>query len=488
MTVSGGVLAGPRFEDRAGGLPAPHIYSGGWEHFVGGGVAVLDCDGNALPDLVAAGGTGPARLFVNRGDFRFEAGAGLPEMTGVTGVWPLDVDGDGALDLAVLRVGANLLLKGDGACGFAMGPWEFPGGDAWSTAFAATWIEDDTLPTLAVGNYVDRADPEGPFGTCAPSTLHRPEGGRYGPPVPLATHCALSMLITDWRREGRRDLRVSNDRHYYIDGGHEQMIRLDTLTELGTAEGWPRVSLWGMGIASRDITGDGVPEVMSTSMGDQLLQIWQDGGYVAAPYDLGTYAQRPHLGDDGRPSTGWHAEWGDVDNDGRDDLFIAKGNVDQMPGNAAKDPNNLLVQGPDGRFVEASEAAGIATVERARGSALADLDLDGRLDLVVVNRRAPMELWRNVTEGTGNWLAVSLAQSGPNRMAVGAWIELEAGGRTAWREITVGGGHGGGQAGSQHFGLGAASEARVRAHWPDGAVSDWRRVPANRAVTLRRGG
>ena len=62
------------------------------------------------------------------------------------------------------------------------------------------------------------------------------------------------------------------------------------------------------------------------------------------PSTWGTYAQRPFLGDDGRPSTGWHAEFGDVDNDGRDDLFIAKGNVDQMPSNAAKDPNNLLMQ------------------------------------------------------------------------------------------------------------------------------------------------
>jgi hypothetical protein len=486
MAIPGGGLADPRFEDRTAGLPVEHVYAGGWEHFVGGGIAVLDCNGDALPDLVAAGGAGSARLFVNRGDFRFEAGAGLPEMTGVTGAWPLDVDGDGALDLAVLRVGPNRLLRGDGACGFAEGPWGFAGGDAWSTAFAATWIDDDALPTLAVGNYVDRSDPEGPFGTCDASTLHRPKGNGYGAPVPFETHCALSMLITDWRREGRRDLRVSNDRHYYISGGHEQMIRLETLAELGEGEGWPRVSLWGMGIASRDITGDGVPEVMSTSMGDQLLQIWQNERYVAAPYALGTYAQRPHLGDDGRPSTGWHAEWGDVDNDGRDDLFIAKGNVDQMPENAARDPNNLLMQQAGGAFVEAAAAAGVATVDRARGAALADLDRDGRLDLVVVNRRAPMELWRNVTDDAGNWLAVALSQPGPNRHGVGAWIELRAGGRTAWREVTVGGGHGGGQAGPQHFGLGAASGARVRAHWPDGAVSDWIAARANRTVTLAR--
>ena len=59
----------------------------------------------------------------------------------------------------------------------------------------------------------------------------------------------------------------------------------------------------------------------------------------------------PFIGDDGRPSTGWHAEFGDVDNDGRADLFIAKGNVDQMPANAMHDPNNLLMQQADGTFM-----------------------------------------------------------------------------------------------------------------------------------------
>ncbi len=392
-------------------------------------------------------------------------------MTGVTGLWPLDVDGDGRLDLAILRVGANHLLRGLGDCRFAEGPWAFEGGDSWSTSFAATW-EGDGLPTLIVGNYVDRDDPEGPFGTCDESALHRAAGKGYALPVALPTFCALSMLVTDWRREGRRDLRVSNDRHYYVSGGHEQMFRLSDLAELGEGDGWPIVSLWGMGIASRDLTGDGFPEVMSTSMGDQLLQFWDGDGYAAAPYDLGTYAQRPFLGDDGRPSTGWHAEWGDVDNDGRDDLFIAKGNVDQMPSNAAKDPNNLLMQRQDGSFVETAQDAGIATVERARGAALADLDLDGRLDLVVVNRRAPMEVWRNVTQGTGNWLAVSLRQPGPNRNAVGAWIEVAVDGRTQWREVTVGGGHGGGQAGPQHFGIGTDDVAQLRVHWPDGETSE----------------
>ncbi len=485
------LAASPDFIDRSAALPVSHVYGGGWEHFVGGGVAVFDCDGDGRLDLFAAGGAEPSHLLRNvtpaGGAITFEAvPLDLPD--GVTGAWPLDVQGDGRIDLAVLRVGPDLLLRGIGGCRFGPAALGFESPDAWSTAFAATWEFGRALPTLVFGTYVDRADPEGPFGTCDASLLYRAEGRRYGPPLRLPTFCALSMLISDWRRSGRADLRVSNDRHYYVRDGYEQMIRLDTLAELGPEDGWPHVSLWGMGVASRDLTGDGRPEVMSTSMGDQLLQVWTEDGYVPAPYEWGTYAQRPFLGDDGRPSTGWHAEFGDIDNDGRDDLFIAKGNVDQMPTNAAKDPNNLLMQQADGRFVEAAAEAGVATVERARGAALADLNADGRLDLVVVNRRAPMELWQNVTSDAGGAVQVALRQPGGNSRAVGAWIELEAGGRTQWREVTVGGGHGGGTSGPAHFGIGDAEAARLRVSWPDGTRSGWITLPARFRGELRRQG
>lgn len=482
--------AGPLFLDRAGDLPVAHVYDGGWEHFVGGGVAVMDCNGDGRPDLFVAGGAEPARLFVNvsepGGAVRFVAGPEGP--TGVTGAWPLDVDSDGVQDLAVLRVGENLLWRGLGECRFEAADWGFQGGDRWSTAFSAVWEGGAQFPTLAIGNYVDRSDPAGPFEACDANELHRPEGRGYGTPILLEPgFCALSILISDWSRTGRPELRMSNDRHYYVRGGWEQMWRLDTLTERVAAGEWPRVSLWGMGIASQDITGDGLPEVMLTSMGDQLLQFNRGAGYENAPFGIGTYAQRPFIGDDGRPSTGWHAEFGDIDNDGRADLFIAKGNVDQMPSNAMKDPNNLLMQQADGTFAEAGAAAGVATVERARGAALVDLNADGRLDIVVVNRRAPLELWENVTEGTGHWLAVQPRQDGANGFAVGAWIELRTGNRVQAREVTVGGGHGGGQAGPLHFGLGDAEAAEVRVVWPDGVVSDWVPVPADRVVTLRRG-
>jgi hypothetical protein len=99
-----------------------------------------------------------------------------------------------------------------------------------------------------------------------------------------------------------------------------------------------------------------------------------------------------------------------------------------------------------------------------------------------------MEVWRNVTPGTGAWVQVEPRMDGPNTRAVGAWVEVRAGGHVQAQEVTVGGGHGGGQAGPLHFGLGAATTADMRVIWPGGAASDWAPLPLNRRVTVRPDG
>ena len=145
----------------------------------------------------------------------------------------------------------------------------------------------------------------------------------------------------------------------------------------------------------------------------------------------------------------------------------------------------------DGTFVEGAVDAGIVTFERSRGAALVDLNLDGLLDIVVVQREHPVRLWRNEgvhTGGTGHWLTIRVRQPAPNVDAVGAWLEVRAGEQTWTREITVGGGHAGGQLGWIHVGLGPFDRAEVRIQWPDGDVGPWTEVAVDNFVEILRHG
>ncbi|HHG90299.1 MAG TPA: hypothetical protein ENJ90_07485 [Devosia sp.] len=490
----------PLFENRSAGLGITHQYMGGWEYFVGGGVATFDCNNDLFPELFVAGGENASTLFRNVTDKRAGAVAyeeSTPDalkLTGVTGAYPLDVNGDAIMDLMVLRVGENKLVQGLGDCKFTEFPEAlgFESPEKWSTAFSATWETGQALPTLAVGNYVDRTNPDGPFEACDTNTLYQPEGNKFVQPLALSPgYCALSALFSDWGRNGRQDLRLSNDRHYYVRRGSEQMWAMEEPPRLyGEGDNWQEFTLWGMGIASRDISGDGIPELMLSSMGDQKFQLLdldaQGPRFVDATYERGTTAQRPYMGDDGRPSTGWQTEFGDVQNDGRDDIFIAKGNVEEMPSAAMKDPNNLLIQDEKGNFSEAGGEAGIGSFARSRGATLSDLNLDGLLDLVVVNRRAPLEIYQNVTATSGNWLLIDVVQDRPNQRAIGGWIELESAGKRWFRELTIGGGHASGSASLNHFGLGDAVEVRLRMVWPDGSVSPWQDVAVNQILRVNR--
>jgi hypothetical protein len=310
----------------------------------------------------------------------------------------------------------------------------------------------------------------------------------------------LSILFSDWQRSGHRDLRMTNDRHYYRDGS-DQLWRMtpgavpQPYTE---ADGWRPLQIWGMGIASQDLTGDGRPEVFLTSQGDNKLQTLADGAtgptYEDIALRLGATAHRPAVGGDVLPSTAWHAEFQDVNNDGASDLFVSKGNVEREPGQATQDPNDLLLGRTDGTFAESAAAAGIVDYARSRGAALVDLNLDGMLDLVVVERTEDVAVWRNVGRGDadepvamGHWIAVRPRQPAPNVDAIGAWIEVRTGDHTIARELTVGGGHASGQLGGIHVGLSDELQAEVRVQWPDGETGPWMTVPADHVATIDRG-
>ncbi len=498
----------PHFVEEAS-TGVDHSYSGSWQFYTGGGVAVLDCDDDGLQDLYFAGGTDPAGLYRNTsalgGPLAFEQiRDDATDLTEVTGAYPIDIDSDGQTDLMVLRRAENVLLRGLGGCRFerANEAWGFDGANDWSTAFSAKWQDGDVFPTLAVGDYLTIVG-DGETPECDDNALFRPQGADYAEPEVLPGHCTLSMLFSDWDRSGRRDLRVSNDRQYYRPGeGEEQLWQVgpEAPARAYTREdGWDFLSVFGMGIASADVSGDGYPEYFISTMAGNRLRQLVDGPehptFGDTAYARGVGVAQPFAGSDqGLPSTAWHAEFDDVNNDGRLDIYVAKGNVEAMSDHAANDPSNLLIGQPDGTWAEGAIEAGIVHYDKTRGAALVDLNNDGLLDLVEVARAAPARTWRNAGAGTavepapmGHWLDVELAQAAPNTDAIGAWVEVRSATGEAIREVTIGGGHVSGALDPIHFGLGDARKAKVRVTWPDGEVGEWLPVAADRRLRIERG-
>ncbi|WP_162652753.1 ASPIC/UnbV domain-containing protein [Lentilitoribacter sp. Alg239-R112] len=502
----------PSMNEQSATAGIKHQYDGPWEYFVGGGGASFDCNGDRMPDLFLAGGTNDAQLFINRskpeGNLNFEKQAlDLGKsLTKVVGAYPLNIDNDEHMDVVILRVGSNQILQGGPDCSFTKynNRLSFNGGREWSTGFAAIWEGKNDFPTLAFGNYVDRSAPGSPWGTCSPNILLRPDGtGKYGEQISLEPgFCSLSMIFTDWNKSNKPDLRITNDRQYYR-GGEEQLWNISDgqMPKIyGRSDGWETLKIWGMGIAEADLDGDGFPEYALTSMGDTKIQSLDQEADEESPiyrdiaYDLGATAHRPYIGDDLKPSTGWHSQFADFNNDARRDLFIAKGNVEAMPDFAKFDPDNMLLGGLNGVFTEKGDEAGIALDTVGRGAIIEDFNADGMLDLVVINRKSNISLFLNEGAKTewghrpmGNWVKIELDNGDINPSAVGAKISVKTGNLNQSKTIQIGGGHASGQAGFSHFGLGVAERATIRVQWPNGDWSHPYKVFANNHVVIKRG-
>ena len=299
---------------------------------------------------------------------------------------------------------------------------------------------------------------------------------------------------------GQRDLRMTNDRHYYRDG-------TDQLWRVSPGDAPARTPRPTVG-APADL-GDGhrqpgrhrrrLPEVFLTSQGDNKLQTLADGPDSA---DLRGHraATRRH-----RPSALRRRGRAPVDRVARRvrrtstttafiDLFVSKGNVEAEPGYATRDPSNLLLGQADGTFVEGAEARRDRqlrprTRRRARRpQPRRPARPRGR------QPREPVTVWRNAGArrrrapgGDGPLGRRATPPAGAQRRR-----DRRVGGGAHRRpnvdhEVTVGGGHASGQLGWIHLGLGEADQADVRVQWPDGEIGPWMTLQADTFATIERG-
>ena len=276
-------VAIPTFVEETASAGIDSAYAGEWQYMVGGGVATFDCNDDGFDDMLLAGGTSPAKFYRNRstrgGALKFEAETSGLELDKVTGAYPLDVDSDGVTDLVLLRVGENVVMRGTGGCRFerANELWSFDGGDAWSTALAATWERGAAWPTVAIGNYVDRRKRfrhggRAPTTGCTGRAWPRPVLRRQSPSSQASVHFrCCSRTGTGPARPACASPTIANIMR--AARSSSGMSIANQAPALYTdKEGWKVLRIWGMGIASYDLDGDGYPEYFLTSMADNKLQ------------------------------------------------------------------------------------------------------------------------------------------------------------------------------------------------------------------------
>ena len=247
-----------------------------------------------------------------------------------------------ATDLAVLRVGETVLLRGLGDCRFERA------NEAWGLRRPSTagrrlqrhlGGRGQALPTLAFGNYLEprrrgRADLRLRGQRPAPARrraagLRRPDPARARATARCRC-CSATGTAPAGATCGSPTTGTTTPTARSSCGGSPpgEAPRLYTADD-----GWERMQIWGMGIASQDLTGDGLPEVFLTSQGDNKLQTLTAGPGQPTYRDIalkrGVTAHRPFTGGDVLPSTAWHPEFADVNNDGFIGPLRLKGNVER---------------------------------------------------------------------------------------------------------------------------------------------------------------
>jgi hypothetical protein len=432
------------------------------------GVAIGDYDNDGFKDIFV-GGVHGNHLYHNNGDGTFtdvteKAGLAKPDkqygpLWSVGGAW-LDVNNDGLLDLFVV----NYLawdIQSEPACEAAPGRLDY------------------CHPKFYKGtpNQLFLNNGDGTFRDISAESGIRAYPGK-----------GMGVGIADFDLDGRMDIFVTNDKAYNSffhnkGGGKFEETAFDAgvaLTEEGQL-------ISGMGVDSRDIDNDGFPDIVFVALPYETFPLFRNLGKGRFA-DITAASGMARLS---APMGGYSPTIADFDNDGWKDIFVSRGHVQSLGFSAqgqVEQPNTVFRNVGGAKFQALTAEAGLTAQPpaRHRGSAVGDLNGDGRLDVVVTALSAPAEIWMNDSPADNHWLEFQLEGTKSNRDAVGARIKLVAGGNVQYNHVAFAAGYASSSAGPVHFGLCSAKSADlVEIRWPSGIVQNLKDIPADQVVKVK---
>jgi hypothetical protein len=495
-----------------------------------GGVAVFDFNNDGYPDILFTNGadiqslkkTSPKysnRLFQNDGEGNFKDVTERSGLAGTgydNGVAVGDYDNDGFEDIFVGGVHGNHLYhnNGDGTftdvtqkSGIAKPDPEY--GPLWSVGGAWLDVNNDGLLDLFVINYLAWDMKTEPSCEAAPGKLDYCHPKFYKPtPNQLFLNNGdgtfrdasaesgirahpgkgMGVGIADFDLDGWMDIFVPNDKMYnsfFRNLGNGKFEETSFRAGVALAEDGRFIS--GMGVDARDLDNDGLPDIAFVALDYETFPVFRNLGKGKFA-DITASSGMARLS---APMAGYSPNIADFDNDGWKDIFVSRGHVQSL-GSATQgqveQPNTVFRNTGGAKFAALTSEAGFGAQRpsRHRGSAVADLNGDGRVDIVVSALSAPAEIWINDSPGAAHWIEFRLQGVKSNRDGIGARIKLVAGGKSQYEQVVFAAGYGSSSAGPVHFGLGPATVVElVEIRWPSGTVQQLKDVPADRVVKVK---
>ena len=484
----------------------------------GSGAAFFDFNADGLPDaFVVSGQGGTNRLYQNQGGRRFvdvTERAGLLSEGWGQGACVGDVDNDGFADLFVTYWGENRLYRNQSGKRFELVP--VPDSGSYSTGCAFLDADNDGDLDLFVANYLEfdfehtPKPGQNPYCfyrdmpvACGPRGLPfaRNEfllnegGGRFtdasrksGIAAPGRNY-SLGAVSGDFNGDGWADIYVACDRTpsiLYIN--QRDGTFADEAVLRGVAFDEHGEALSGMGVAAGDMDGDGRDDIFRTNFSDERSTLYTNRG----DGDFDDSTVRYGLGVNTR-FVGWGCGFLDTDNDGWRDILLVNGHV--FPEVETLVDSDLSYREPPvlyrsllGRRFEdisASAGPGMRQERAARGLALADIDNDGRVEALINSQNERPALLVQQGSAAGNWIVLNLEGSVSNRSAIGAKVRVIAGAKTQRGEVRGGGSYLSQHDLRLHFGLGSATEVDLEVRWPSGADQRLEGLVAGQVHTIR---